>query len=285
MRFNPRNPDEDGWKEQDIWTSAGDQNWIDAGSSELAALGASPWETEVGPFHWCPPDPGTAQRGDGHFCLLARVVCHEDPIMHEGSRGYDNNIAQRNLIVVPGVVGGECSCPIELCGGSLVDVNIDSGQLIQDGGKVYFRIQTRLLQDASNVQGLSVVETTPGGQITTLECSVPNAAIQGIYMEAGQTSQAGLRARLPASAEDGAVYPVVVGQKVDGRHVGSVTLAVRIAGEPAFIGNWNSGELHLANCRWVGRMAPRHKVPFYDLEVAHRRRYDNCAFCLGGSKR
>jgi hypothetical protein len=273
--------EEGNWSTADIHTDGRDDNLINVGSSDLDGTG--PWD--IGPFYWFPPDPETRVGDDGHFCLLARVDCPEDPVMHPTDRNYENNLAQKNVTVIDCCENGECSCEFNIGGGSLIDVNIDSGQLIQDGGKVYLRIRTRLLQGASNVQGLSVIETTPGEQITTLECSAPNAAIQGIYLAAGRTSQAELRARLPATARDGDLYPVTVSQNVDGRHVGSVTLLARIAGAPAYIGNRNSGELHYANCRWVDRMAPHNKVPFNDLEIAHRRRYDNCAYCLGGSKR
>jgi|LGVF01.1.fsa_nt_gb hypothetical protein len=270
----------DQWHDDGIGTDEGPQNWIDGGG--LFREGEC---TEVGPFMWCPQDPEEAIWDEGHYCLFARVVCDEDPIMHEGEREYENNVAQRNVTVVDEVEGGECSFPIDIRGGSLIDVNIAPGLLIPDGGKVSFRIRSRLL-DGVNLQGMDILETTPGGQITTLECSESTgAAIEEISMGAGETSRAELRAKLPDTAEGEPVYPITVSQTIDGRHVGAVTVVARIIGTPAYIGNRNSGELHYPDCYWVGRMASHNKVPFNNIEVAHRRRYDNCAFCLGGSKR
>jgi hypothetical protein len=279
LRFDLDNPSRDDWYEEGIGTDGVAQNWIDASPFAIDR------PTEIGPFIWCPPEPDDALWGEGHYCLFARVVCAEDPIMHEGDRDYENNVAQRNVTVADATEGGECSFPIDLGGGSEIDVDINPGQLVRDGGQVKFRIRTRLLRDA-DVQGLEEVERTPGGQIVTLECTDPTgAAIRGIYLRTGETSRAELRARMPDAADDGTVYPIRVSQSIDGRRVGAVTVVARMVGTPAFIGNWNSGELHLPNCQWVGRMAIRHKVPFNSIEAAHRRRYDNCAFCLGGSTR
>ena len=275
--FDPANPTADAWNEEGICVEGViDQNWIHVAGPQLG---------EIGPFVWCPPDPGTALGREGHFCLFARVVSTEDPIMHEGDRDYENNVAQRNVTVYNATEEGECSCPIDLGGGSLIDVTIDSAHLIEEGGKVYFRIRSNLLADVS-FEGFSEErETTPGGQITTLECTQPVAEIRGIYLGTGQTSRCELRARLPSDVVDGTVYPVVVGQNVGDRHVGSVTMVARIVGTPAYIGNSNSGEIHYPDCQWVSRMSSRNKVPFNSIEVAHKRRYDNCAFCLGGSHR
>jgi hypothetical protein len=280
LTFDLANPSHDQWREEGIHVDGVDQNYI-----HKAGAGVGAFPQEVGPFVWCPPDPETALGGEGHFCLFARVVCNQDPIMHEGDREYENNVAQRNVTVYPCSDAGECSCPIDLRGNSRSDVDIDAGSLLADGGKVYFRIRSHLLGGATLVGFAAATEVTPGGQITTLECSQAAAALRDIHLAAGQTSRAELRARLPAITADGTVYPITVTQTIDGRRVGSVTMVARMVGTPAYIGNTNSGELHYPNCQWVGRMSSHHKVPFDSLEVAHRRHYDNCAYCLGGSER
>lgn len=66
----------------------------------------------AGPFAWTPPDPttatqvGTLPNGKkyGHFCLLTRTECAQDPIHWMGgdwnSLALDNNLGVRNLSVV-----------------------------------------------------------------------------------------------------------------------------------------------------------------------------------------
>ncbi len=66
----------------------------------------------AGPFVWSPPLPTSATQVEntpdgkkrGHFCLLARLECAADPIMHPGGSQatvwLDNNIGMKNLWVV-----------------------------------------------------------------------------------------------------------------------------------------------------------------------------------------
>ncbi len=53
------------------------------------------------------------------------------------------------------------------------------------------------------------------------------------------------------------------------------------------IGNKNraSLEVHKADCTWVNKILSQNRVPFYFLDQAHAAGYDNCYYCLGGSKR
>ena len=60
---------------------------------------------------------------------------------------------------------------------------------------------------------------------------------------------------------------------------------------PRFLGNSNTKEVHdltrtETNCQ-IPEILPEHKVWFTPdtLQQAHREGYDNCAYCLGGSRR
>ncbi|MBI4672117.1 MAG: hypothetical protein HY741_10685 [Chloroflexi bacterium] len=257
----------------------------------IAGSGVPPNEgaLDIGPFVWRPPSPETLVRGDGHFCLFARVLSDEDPIMHETNvleREYENNLAQLNVTVVDEIGNGEDSFPIIIGpGGSQVDVKLDPGQLPQDGGKVYLRLRSRFLEGAK-LRGIKVSETTPGGQITTLVCKSSGPYIlENLQFAKGEVCEAELQLRLPAKGKEGATYPVRVTQTIDGRPVGAVTVVARYFTNPTYIGNKSTGELHLPSCQWVGRMSPRNKKPLSDFDAAHKKGYDNCATCLGGSKR
>lgn len=266
-----------------------DQETLDHIVNGVHDLASGSRALDIGPFVWRPRSPETLVLDDGHFCLFARVLSDEDPIMHEANvleREYENNLAQLNVTVVDELGNGEDSFPINIGpGGSQVDVRIDPGQLPQDGGKVYLRLRSRFLEGAK-LRGLKVSETTPGGQITTLVCKSSGPYIlENLQFAKGEICEAELQLKLPAKGKEGATYPVRVTQNIDGRPVGAVTVVARYFTNPMYIGNKNTGELHLPDCQWIARMSPRNKKPLCDLDAAHKKGYDNCATCLGGSKR
>jgi len=88
--------------------------------------------------------------------------------------------------------------------------------------------------------------------------------------------------KLPAGARPGEVYPVMIEQRVNGQTTGRVSLVARTVGTPAYIANSNpeSLELHLPTCKWAKKISGRHKVPYDDLELALRRGYNGCRYCL-----
>jgi hypothetical protein len=52
-----------------------------------------------------------------------------------------------------------------------------------------------------------------------------------------------------------------------------------------FIGNTNKRELHRTYCQYLSRMNPDHRFTVESLTIAYGQGYDNCAYCLGNSKR
>lgn len=58
-------------------------------------------------------------------------------------------------------------------------------------------------------------------------------------------------------------------------------------GDPPYTANKNRSclEVHKSDCVWAGRIAGKNKVPYFFLEEAHEDGFDNCYYCLGGSKR
>lgn len=58
---------------------------------------------------------------------------------------------------------------------------------------------------------------------------------------------------------------------------------------PRFLGNKNTMEVHdtsneKTSCQ-LDEIKEDHKVWFHTLDEAHSRDFDNCAWCIGGSKR
>jgi hypothetical protein len=110
--------------------------------------------------------------------------------------------------------------------------------------------------------------------------SANTADIRDFDLNRNENTLVRLQVTLPEDARDGELYPVYVEQRTNGVLTGRVTLLARTVATPAYIGNRNSGELHLANCPWVRKMSPRNRAPFNDLALALQRGYNGCRFCL-----
>ena len=68
-------------------------------------------------------------------------------------------------------------------------------------------------------------------------------------------------------------------QIVGGREMGRVTKRL-LVGEYPYVINSNSDEVHLANCTWVRKMNPTHRVACSDLELARSHGHNGCRYCL-----
>jgi len=55
----------------------------------------------------------------------------------------------------------------------------------------------------------------------------------------------------------------------------------------AYVGNKDKDnmEVHKASCSWADNIKAENRVYFKSLEEAHTKGFDNCHWCLGGSKR
>lgn len=76
-------------------------------------------------------------------------------------------------------------------------------------------------------------------------------------------------------------------QRFNGVIASRQNFVINILTEDSFeyIGNSRSREVHKKGCEWIGKMSKLNMVGFRTLEHAHLDGYDNCAFCIGDSKR
>jgi hypothetical protein len=236
-------------------------------------------------FEWTPPDPGTAVWGDGHFCLFATVTHPADPLLQEDVHlvRWEDNLAWKNVVVQNAILDAEASLEFYVAGvqgnPSIADLHIDRSEL-PPGGSVKLRMPSRYLVGSTSVN-LQQVWQSDGGRICQVEVtSNQTADLRRVNLRANENTLVRLEVTLPEDAADGEVYPVYVEQRVDGTATGRVTLVARAVGMPAYIANRSSGEIHLADCKWVARMSNRNKVPYDDLDLALRRHYNGCRFCL-----
>jgi hypothetical protein len=76
-------------------------------------------------------------------------------------------------------------------------------------------------------------------------------------------------------------------QRFSGQEVSRFTMTFNVMGAESFefVGNNRTLELHKQGCRWLEMMSHKNMVGFHSLEYAHSQGYDNCAACIGDSKR
>jgi hypothetical protein len=250
----------------------------------LAAHGATgPASVVTAAFEWQPPDPSTYTVDPGHFCLFATVTHPDDPILQEDVDAvrWEDNLAWKNVNVEDTLPNSTATLEFYVAGlaspatGSL---HIDRSGL--PGGEVTLHLPTRYLT-SGEVLNLETVEQSPGGRSSTVRVTSANTAdIRDFDLNRNENTLVRLQVTLPEDARDGELYPVYVEQRTNGVLTGRVTLLARTVATPAYIGNRNSGELHMANCPWVRKMSARNKAPYNDLALPLQRGYNGCRFCM-----
>jgi subtilisin family serine protease len=248
------------------------------------AAGDSEAITEA--FEWMPPEPAENTVDEGHFCLFASVSHPEDPILQEDVDRvqWEDNLAWKNEIVKDVVSDSTTSAEFYVAGipgASIGALYMDSSSA-PAGGEVRLKIPTRYL-DGASAAGLNKVWESEGGLVCQLALPTgTSASLTGIKLKSKENTQIRIEVQLPASARAGDTYPVSVEQRVNGQVTGRVTLVARINGTPAYIANRNpdSLEIHVPNCQWAKKISGPHKVPYDDIQLALKRGYNGCRFCL-----
>ncbi len=243
-------------------------------------------ETIVAAFEWQPPDPDTNTVQPGHFCLFATISHPEDPILQEDvdKVRWEDNLAWKNEIVQDALSDSTTSAEFYVAGipGASVGelrINADSAPA---GAEIRLKIPARYWEDAL-IEGLTKVWESEGGRVCQVAMpSGQSAKLGKIKLKSRENTLVRIEVQLPPSAKAGDYYPLFVEQCVNGKVTGRVSLVARVVGTPAYIGNCNpqSCEIHLPNCRWVRKIGKHHRVPYDDLQLAIRRGYNGCYFCL-----
>lgn len=235
-------------------------------------------------FEWQPPDPSSYTVEPGHFCLFATVTHPNDPLLQEDVDvvRWEDNLAWKNVEVEDTLPNSTATLEFYVAGlasAATGALHIDRSGL--PGGQVKIELLPTRYLTSGQVVNLEVDEQSPGGRVSTVRVtSATTADIRDFDLQRNENTLLRLRVTLPETAVDGELYPVYVEQRTNGVLTGRVTLLARTVRTPAYIGNRNSGELHLANCPWVRKMSSRNKAPYNDLALARQRGYNGCRFCL-----
>lgn len=249
----------------------------------------------AGPITW----PESKIPAGGHYCLIAILDSAADPAPDLNAiHSVDdfvamvrdqNNVAWKNIDVTDLVPGSSAWFSFYISGpagtshhGSLT-VNLTN--FPNNGGSVIVKIAKRLGDTAILKQFQTVAD--PAVPASTVYSTFKQAGAIGtlstMQLKSNESTKVTIYYSIPSGAAD-KNYSIVASFAVDGVTVGSQTQIVNVS-QFAFIGNRRTLEIHKRECSWVALMSPYHKVPFSDPQQARDRGYDNCATCIGGSKR
>jgi len=200
-------------------------HWDKIGSTRIdVPAGESVWTEAI---LWDPP----GARGEGHFCLFARIESDEDPITREGDVPCDNNIAQRNLQVLdlePDEPGESSSSedasftiiapPEDLMG--VIDIVVILPD-VPDGTEVWISLPSDLFERWLDAGG-----ELEGGEIDDDQIIAdPNekeTVLHNVPLEPGEESKVEMHIEAPVSEETEG-FSVTVIERVDGQDVGGNT--------------------------------------------------------------
>lgn len=136
------------------------ENWQEIGEVALPDIPAHGSATAF--LAWNPPDAGP-------FCFLARLSSPEDPVQHEWSVRDDNNIAQKNLVLLQVKPGAKVEFRFRMHGlpnkVTMMDLNIDRAKFprgrieLKLAPRTGFRGSGRLEEDEAKLANLQVQAT------------------------------------------------------------------------------------------------------------------------------
>ena len=243
----------------------------------------------IGPIIWSDAQiPRT-----GHFCLISILDSLSDPAPDltaiQTSADFrkmvrdKNNVAWKNITIVDVIPGGTSSFSFYMEGPSgkyhQADLQVDLTNFAPRAD-VLVRMVKRLA-DTAKLNNMNV--THESKLYSTLTHIGKMGTLEGMDFKSNEETKVTIYYTIPEKTPDGA-YPIRATLLVDGEQVGSFTEMINIS-HFVFVGNRKTKEVHNKTCAWMNMMSPYNRKPFGDLSQAHRHRYDNCAHCIGESKR
>ncbi len=268
-------------------------NWKKINNTPLNIANLEPGEFRVvGPITW--PDDNIP--GIGHYCLVSILDSPNDPApnlanIHTTTDFVNmvrdkNNVAWKNIDIVDLIPGGFSSYSLYIDGpkGEMHKANLEIDlTTIPATATVLVKILKRLAETATK-EKLQPVPTNPPSPIyVTLKHLGGIATLKNMPFKSNEHAKLTIYISMPAGTKIG-THKIAATLYVGGVKLNSYTKVVNV-NVSTFVANRRTREIHRRECQWVSEMSPYNKIPMTDINEAHKRGFDNCATCLGGSKR
>ncbi|NLE77684.1 MAG: hypothetical protein GX605_13155 [Chloroflexi bacterium] len=193
--------------------------WQFLATLELASIPAG--RHKVVKLAWEPQESGPA-------CFLARLESQEDPLQHDWSVKWDNNVAQRNshlIEVVPGqeakvefVMRGVRADPVAL------DLEVDRSCFPSDG-LVEVKMVRRVLEDAV-LDGIGVTAENQVYATAGVWSDVGTNVLRRLSLKPSDRVRVQVRVALPPDTPLGSRHALLFTQALDHLEVGRINLEV-----------------------------------------------------------
>lgn len=239
----------------------------------------------VGPIVW--------KKGDipakGHYCFIALISSGDDPApdpasVHNLNDYYhfirqSNNATWKNFNVVDLFANSITNMTFVIQGWPQLKLAAD---LMIDLTKLPTNMQVKLkvlkrLTSATSLENAILEKETSIYQYFDLAAS-KQVFLRNLDLKASDYSQANLQITVPDVTPDGN-YRLAVAQIVDGKEMGRVTQMLAIGVYP-YMANRRTLEIHVSDCDWAAKISNKNKEAFQDLQVALKRGFDGCHYCL-----
>jgi hypothetical protein len=260
----------------EVWKSIGQVPVPDVAPGEMKVVGPLTWTRSEIP-------------GAGHFCFIAIVASPGEPApvptniqtieAFQRLIRDSNNATWRNFDVLDALSGSKQSLQCELRGWPTGPIHSDlkiDVQALPSDAVITLRLP-RHADDGAFRNGLTLVRETQRER-TFAVSTAQLCSLAGILIGTSEAYKAILEVVLPDDMDQGA-YRIYLAQEVSGREMGRVSAVLAVGNYP-FVANPRSKEVHVAECEWVQKMNPRHRVAYRGLERAVKQGYNGCHFCL-----
>ncbi len=257
-------------------------SWNLLGSIDATSIAPGDFEV-AGPLVWNTiPD-------EGHYCFVAVLGNSDDPkpdlsLISDLDEFLQlirnsNNVTWKNFDVENAFEGGYMRFSFQIRGwpriSYLSDLELDLS-LLPPGAEVELRILKRLTEGAELESLAKTQETRYHARYQAT--SATRGTIRQMPLQPSDCSEATVYLTIPDVAPDG-VYEFAVLQRINGNEVGRITKRL-IVGDHPFVANRRTREVHVANCEWVRKMSGKNKSAYRELELALKRGYNGCHYCL-----
>jgi len=240
--------------------------------------------TCAGPLVW---SEGVPERG--HYCFIGFLRNTQDPgpdlaSVTDSNSFYDlirlnNNVVWKNFDVENLFAGGYARVEFQIQGwprhamkGDL-EINLSA---LPAGMDAEFRLVRRLVQGASLEGMVKIAESKLYSKLKPAAGAV--SAIRMMPLLPSDNTEGILQLTVSEDIPDG-VYDISIRQLVDGAELGRITRRLALGRHP-FTANRNTGEIHISNCQWIGKMSGRNKVAYLETDLAIRHGFNGCRYCL-----
>jgi len=175
----------------------------------------------IGPMEWQPQD-------DMLYCYLVRLESNDDPIQHDWSVQWDNNIAQKNVALMDLAPGEEGMLRFVMHGiwGRLSRLTLDVDRMaLPAGTDLEVETASRRFPTGLRPEGATLEQ---GRQRTSAHITAAEASLENLEVRSSEEGKVTVKIRLSENAVLGSQYKAVLTQRLGPLVIGKLTCLINV---------------------------------------------------------